>query len=217
MSSASSSEEWRPVYEWEGLYEVSNLGNIRSVDRWVTWKNGTQRFCHGAPMSQKSHARGYGHKQVSLSNQDRKATPCVHTLVLEAFVGPCPDGMEACHRNYIASDNRVENLYWGTRSRNRRDRMVSEHGSEDHCPNGHFYHEKNRVKAKAKNGWRACLSCDRAGAAIGDYPEWAPLFQEVSDIQYENIINGPGRFYSGQLRDKVEALMREINFQPICH
>jgi hypothetical protein len=47
----------------------------------------------------------------------------VHRLVLEAFVGPCPAGMEACHNNGVRTDNRLENLRWDTRSANCRDRI----------------------------------------------------------------------------------------------
>jgi hypothetical protein len=52
----------------------------------------------------------------------------VHRLVLEAFVGPCPPGMEACHNNGIKTDNRLENLRWDTRKANARDRTL--HGSQ---------------------------------------------------------------------------------------
>ena len=63
-----------------------------------------------------------GYLAVKISNGRRGAkTVCVHTLVLTTFVGPRPDGMEACHRNGDPTDNRVENLYWGTRSDNVRD------------------------------------------------------------------------------------------------
>lgn len=48
----------------------------------------------------------------------------VHHLVLEAFVGARPDGHEACHRNGVPTDNRVENLYWGTRVENDADRRT---------------------------------------------------------------------------------------------
>ena len=47
----------------------------------------------------------------------------VHRLVLEAFVGPCPEGMEACHNNHIRDDNRLENLRWDTRKNNSHDAL----------------------------------------------------------------------------------------------
>jgi hypothetical protein len=57
----------------------------------------------------------YGHLSVVLG---RRNTRMVHTLVLEAFVGPRPPGKEACHGNGQPGDNRLSNLRWGTRSEN---------------------------------------------------------------------------------------------------
>lgn len=51
----------------------------------------------------------------------------VHQLVLEAFVGLCPDGMECRHLNGVRDDNRLENLCWGTRKENQNDKIV--HGN----------------------------------------------------------------------------------------
>lgn len=51
----------------------------------------------------------------------------IHRLVLEAFVGPCPRGHEACHNNGNPADNRLENLRWGTREDNLRD--IVRHGT----------------------------------------------------------------------------------------
>lgn len=54
----------------------------------------------------------------------------IHRLVLTVFVGPCPEGKEACHRNSDKHDNRIENLYWGTRRENMLDSPESAFGSE---------------------------------------------------------------------------------------
>lgn len=62
-----------------------------------------------------------GYLTVNLLGPDRYRRIRVHRLVLEAFVGPCPDGLEACHRNDIKTNNQIENLYWGTRRQNMRD------------------------------------------------------------------------------------------------
>ena len=66
----------------------------------------------------------YGYPTVSLG---RKNEHRVHRLVLETYVGPCPEGMEACHNNGNRQDNRLENLRWDTRSNNRYDAV--QHGT----------------------------------------------------------------------------------------
>lgn len=60
-----------------------------------------------------------GHLSVSLG---RRNSQCVHKLVLTAFVGPAPDGCECLHINGDPSDNRLQNLRWGTRSENIKDK-----------------------------------------------------------------------------------------------
>jgi len=57
----------------------------------------------------------------------RKKKACVHRLVLLAFIGPCPDGMEACHNNGNPADCRLENLRWDTSAANEADK--AKHGT----------------------------------------------------------------------------------------
>lgn len=61
------------------------------------------------------------HLLVILYKADKRVTKKVHRLILETFVGPCPDGMEGCHYNDIPSDNELKNLRWDTRSNNNKD------------------------------------------------------------------------------------------------
>lgn len=62
-----------------------------------------------------------GYLRVDLYRGGRHHWKLIHRLVLEAFIGPCPDGMEACHNNGDRTDNRLENLRWDTRSANQKD------------------------------------------------------------------------------------------------
>lgn len=68
-----------------------------------------------------------GYVRVGLKVGGRLINPPVHRLVLEAFVGPCPEGMEARHLNGRRSDNRVDNLAWGTKVENQADKVA--HGT----------------------------------------------------------------------------------------
>lgn len=154
-------ESWVDIPRWEGKYQVSNHGRVRSVDRIVCYSNGLNRLHKGRVLKLKEHSRGYGHKIATLQDQNRKESHCVHSLVLRAFIGEAGIGQEARHLNGDASDNRLENLCWGSRVENRRDRMVhAGNVSGDYCSRGHLLAEWNVVK-KGKSG-RSCLACDRA-------------------------------------------------------
>ena len=96
-------EVWKAIPGYEGQYEVSDQGNVRTFRRGA---NG--RLMKPGRMPQ-------GHLSVALG---RKNSQCVHRLVLLTFVGPAPDKHECCHNNGNPADNRLENLRWGTRSEN---------------------------------------------------------------------------------------------------
>jgi hypothetical protein len=96
----------------------------------------------------------------------------IYRLALEAFIGPCPPGMEGCHNNGDAADDRLENLRWDTKSSNARDSVW--HGTHDrakrtHCPNGHRLAPPNLMSAASKGGRRQCLACNRAHS----YANWS--------------------------------------------
>ena len=110
----SIQEQWRPVTGYEGLYEVSDQGRVRGLDRFDT------RGRHVQGVVLRAHQTGK-HKYYAVTLSDstgRKTRHSVHRLVLEAFVGSCPDGMEACHGEGGWADNRLGNLRWGTKSEN---------------------------------------------------------------------------------------------------
>lgn len=114
-------EEWRDIEGFEGLYQVSNLGEVRSF-----YKN-----------KKLKPFRSMGHFVVHLSKNKTRTIKRVHHLVLEAFVGPRPDGMECRHfpdRN--TTNNKLDNLIWGTRSENCADRELqgtSQRGEGNPC------------------------------------------------------------------------------------
>jgi hypothetical protein len=157
--------EWRPVTGHEGLYEVSSDGQVRSVDRAVRHSSGGGTYVlHGRVL--KPQASGNGYLVVKLSRDGKALTRNIHTLVLEAFSGPCPPGMEACHGDGDRANPALSNLRWDTRSANALDRV--RHGnhnyaSKTHCPQGHPYEGGNlRVRRNASGGpHRECRTCQR--------------------------------------------------------
>lgn len=115
-------EEWRPVVGWEGWYEVSDLGRVRSLERVTRFGTGTRVVGNRILNPGKTH----GYPSILLyAGPGKRKLGLVHRLVLEVFVGPCPAGMQACHKNDIGTDNRIENLRWDTPQRNIDDRCAN--------------------------------------------------------------------------------------------
>lgn len=109
-------EEWRDIPEYEGLYQVSNQGRVRSLDHVVPHSNGTHRTQRGRIRRLARHRQGY--LQVVLCKAGKRATLYVHRLVATVFLGECPPAHEVNHVNGDKSDNRVENLEYCTHSQN---------------------------------------------------------------------------------------------------
>jgi HNH endonuclease/NUMOD4 motif len=102
---------WKTV-ACDSAYEVSDEGFVRSVDR-VIERRGKPARLKGKELKLLAHSQGYW--SVCLSNQKRHL---VHSLVMEAFVGPRKKGMDINHKNGDKKDNRLENLEYCSRSQN---------------------------------------------------------------------------------------------------
>lgn len=117
-------EEWRPIAGYEGVYEVSDQGRVRSLDRLVRansgWRSTGIRYFTPSPSG-----KNRKYKKVLLRNPKKQYL--VHRLVLEAFVGPRPDNCEARHLDGDPSNNRLDNLAWGTKAENEADKI--KHGT----------------------------------------------------------------------------------------
>lgn len=106
MKNLHYAEIWAPVPEYEGLYEVSDLGRVRrkKSGRYLRYFSGRER-----------------RPRVDLSKNCARQKFYVYDLVLTSFVGPRPEGCFALHWNDDPWDNRLSNLRWGTRSMNAKD------------------------------------------------------------------------------------------------
>lgn len=182
-------ERWLPVVGYEGLYEVSDHGRVRSVDRTIVGSDGVRQRHSGQMLVQGTNST-CEHRLVKLrSGHQRRVARYVHRLVLEAFVGPCPEGHEVCHNDGDPTNNHVSNLRYGTVSDNRYDSV--RHGThvearKTHCPRGHVLDDPNLVPSLKVRGCRSCLACSRAHSYWRTHPyldRW-----EVADRYYRQIM-----------------------------
>lgn len=191
MDESTSVERWLPV-PGHSSYEVSDLGRVRSVDRFIESIEGWRRFTPGCVLK----------PQLRTVNQSQPwATPrwtvCLNAhkrryiahLVLEAFVGPRPLGMDACHNDGDSLNDQLGNLRWDTKSSNMYDKQV--HGTDhqrnkERCPRGHLLVAPNlRADALRRGGGRGCLACRRALSRN----RYRPIdVQIVSDAIYAQIM-----------------------------
>lgn len=128
-------ETWKPVVGYEGRYEVSDLGNVRSL-----------RFGKQRVLKPRSGNGAAGHLAVTLP---KRKNHYVHRMVAEAFLGPCPeDGWVVCHNDGNSGNNHLTNLRWGSRLNNSED--MWKHRSEKE-----FAHLHSRI-AELEERLRQC-------------------------------------------------------------
>ena len=108
---------YKPIKGYEGIYEISESGKIRSLDRKVEYKDGSARKRKGKELKQVANQDGYA--IVQLSKNGVAKTFQVHRLVARTFL-PNPENLpEVHHKNHNKEDNRVENLKWVTSAEQR--------------------------------------------------------------------------------------------------
>lgn len=108
-------EIWKKVKGYEGLYEISNKGRIRSCDHYVLFgKN--RRISKGKILVQNTAGSNYNHIKLSKNNIVKRKY--IHRLVAEAFIPNPENKLEINHINENTRDNRVDNLEWATRQEN---------------------------------------------------------------------------------------------------
>jgi len=143
-------ERWLPVVGYEGRYDVSDQGRVRS---WYPWRE--LPVPHILALT--TGTRGY--MRVSLYRDAPFRATKVHQLVLLAFVGPRPEGWHSRHMDGDPTNNRLSNLTYGTASENQRDRVrLGTHPSaiRTSCAAGHPYGSDTTI---AKTGARVCRTC----------------------------------------------------------
>lgn len=118
------SEEWRDIDGYEGRYQVSDAGRVRSLD--LISRSG--RFCAGRVLKQGIDEQGRPRIDLKRDGERRNLKVC--RLVARAFIGKAPSDTECCHENGNPGDNRKTNLRWGTHQSNVDDTL--RHGNRLH-------------------------------------------------------------------------------------
>lgn len=119
-------EIWKDIKDWEGLYQVSNLARVRSVERVVQFGN-QKRLVKSQILKQTLTKNGY--LSVTLCNRKITKRCYIHRLVAQAFIhndNPLKK-TEIDHKNRIKTDNRIENLRWVDRPEQLENRDISKY------------------------------------------------------------------------------------------
>lgn len=123
------SEEWRDIKGYEGLYQVSNLGRVKSLERYKK-NRGKMQLVEGTIRMPRIEKNGYA--RVDLCKDGKRKMHCVHRLVTEAFVPNPENKPQVNHIDEDRSNNNANNLEWVT--------------NKENCNYG--MHNKNLSKAK---------------------------------------------------------------------
>jgi hypothetical protein len=156
------SEQWRDIPGYEGYYQVSDLGQVRSLDRVVGTSHGVTRSLPGKVLSVGTGRSNY--PQVRLSVNGKTRLYAVHQVVALSFLGPRPAGMVVCHWDGDSGNNKLENLRYATQTENAFDAVRHGTHSESkktHCKNGHEFNSENSTTYPSERGRtrRRCKIC----------------------------------------------------------
>lgn len=160
-------EYWKPVVGYEGLYEVSNWGRVKGLDRWVKSRWGSIRICKGRIM--KSYTNKSGYLYVVLCKNNKHKTYKIHRLVAEAFL-PNPDNLpQVNHRDENKLNNNAENLEWCSAKYNtnfgtaiKRRSLKKKKSVLQYTLDGEFVREWESVAECSRNGFSSgniCMCC----------------------------------------------------------
>lgn len=165
-------ETWRDVVGYEGYYEVSDMGNVRSIDREVISKTGVKRFLKGCMMKQHKNSIN-GYMQVRLRKNGSGHTFQVHQLVAKAFLTNDEHLSDIDHINCDKTDNSAKNLRYVSHAENMK--LARENGRFDfeamaermRSPEMQSLAAKSHMKSVIRNDGKRFESIKDAAKSVG--------------------------------------------------
>lgn len=180
-----TSEQWIPVPGFEGFYEASNTGSVRSVDRTLVNTSGVTQRRRGVLLH--PNIDKYGYPYVNLCRGGTRNHRTIGVIVAASFLGPRPDGLLVCHNDDTPTNNHVSNLRYDTPKGNTKDSVQrGRHRSvrKTECKRGHVLAEPNLSASKPA---RDCLSCARA-LSYCRYHKNMDIFDETANRYYAELM-----------------------------
>ena len=177
-------EIWRDIIGYEDYYQVSNLGNVKSLDRTVLTKTGIKQF-HKGRIFKGIDNKGY--KQVTLSKDGKQRIYNISQLVAMAYLNHTPDGgtLVVDHINGVKTDNRVKNLRIVTHRENISTCYRANEGSFTSDFVGVYYHKQRDI-------WRAQIQLKNKITYLGSFEnekDASDVYQKALDEINNNNFN----------------------------
>lgn len=114
-------EIWKDIPNYEGHYQISNFGRVKSLDRYIISKNGRRIFKKGSIQKLQNNGNGYIYKQFKKDGKYKNYY--IHNLVMLVFVGERPNNYFVCHIDGDKNNNRLDNLKYDTPHQNNIDQF----------------------------------------------------------------------------------------------
>lgn len=186
-------EEWKSVVGYEGLYEVSDFGRVKSLPR--KWAKGG--MLKPAPDE-------WGYSTVGLCKNGKRKTNRIHILVMQTFNGECPEGCEVEHIDGNPSNNCLENLRYVTHKENMHNPITEER-------------QKDAAKKRSQNPEWLKKNAEQREKMYQD-PEWLVKMKRLSQNQewQKNHTEAMQKLAQDpEWRKKQAEAVRKANSKPV--